>query len=119
MPFLAHCRRALLVLGDVKFEAGTERTAGHHAAAFRAALSLASVAQRESVRSAEHMGTLHCTVQLYSTVHVQYMYLQCMFTVYVNRMCRDCGSQHGCCVAHGMEGQCGPLHYAKEGDTLN
>ena len=69
VPFLAHCRRALLVLADAKFEAGTERTAGHHAAAFRAALSLASVAQRESVRSAAHMGTLHCTVRyMYSAV---------------------------------------------------
>ena len=100
--FTAKNCRALLVLADAKVEAGTEQTAGQHAAAF----STASAVQRESVRSAAHMGTLHCTVR-------------CMFTVCVNRTSRDCGSQHGCCVAHGMEGQCGPLHYAKGGDKIN
>ena len=63
--FTAKNCRALLVLADAKVVAGTEQTAGQHAAAF----STASAVQRESVRSAAHMGTLLCTV------HVQYMYM--------------------------------------------
>ena len=74
MPFLAHCRRALLVLADAKVEAGTEQTAGQHAAAF----STASVGQRESERSAVYMGTLHCTVHVHvqCTCTVQYCTVQ-------------------------------------------